>query len=213
LKLYAVRHGQTAMNRKQILQGQTNSSLDATGVAEAKALNRKIQEANLHFDAVYSSPLLRAKQTCQIITGLPDTEIQFDDRLMEIALGKWEGVHFTDLSPQELEYFTRHPASYKPPEGAESYEHLIARTKDFLSDVAASEEEGILVVSHGGVLHAMLLLAEDLPLDDFWKERIGNCSMLTFVLEGNNIRLVGKQLQYDVLYAGTDMDKEITDER
>ncbi len=210
MKLYAVRHGQTAMNRAQILQGQTNSSLDATGVEEAQALHREFQKAELHFDAIYCSPLLRAKQTCEIATGLPSTAFHIDDRLMEIALGKWEGVHFTNLPPEDMECFTRHPSRYKPEGKAESYEQLIARTKDFLTDVATEENQNVLVVSHGGVLHAMVLLAENLPLDDFWKERIGNCSVLTFLVENGDFRLAAKHLQYDVLYAGTDMDKEIT---
>ena len=63
--LYLVRHGETVDNARQIMQGQTQGELNATGISQAEALRDKLSD--IHIDAFVSSDLYRSIQTCRIL--------------------------------------------------------------------------------------------------------------------------------------------------
>jgi len=85
--LYVTRHGETEYNIFKRYCGSTDIPLNDTGIAQAHDLKERLQ--GMKFDAVVSSPMLRARQYCEIIyNGL----IMFDDRLTEIDCGEFEGV-------------------------------------------------------------------------------------------------------------------------
>ena len=88
-RLYLVRHGQTDWNLAGKLQGQTDIPLNETGRQQAKQAKKLL--GNLSFDAVYSSPLSRAVETAQLISGHSTLQIITDERIKEIAFGQWEG--------------------------------------------------------------------------------------------------------------------------
>ena len=67
--IYIIRHGQTDLNQRQILQGRSNYPLNEDGLEQARTAAGR--HANIHFEHVYSSPLLRALQTARIIA--PDS--------------------------------------------------------------------------------------------------------------------------------------------
>ena len=79
-KLYLVRHGETVDNAAQIMQGQTPGKLNATGIAQAEEVARKM--ANDHIDVFISSDLYRSIQTCEII-ALPHFQ---DEKSMKQAM-------------------------------------------------------------------------------------------------------------------------------
>lgn len=79
-KLYLVRHGETVDNAAQIMQGQTPGKLNATGIAQAEEVARKM--ANDHIDVFISSDLYRSIQTCEII-ALPHFQ---DEKSMQQAM-------------------------------------------------------------------------------------------------------------------------------
>ena len=65
MKIYLTRHGQTNLNKQELMQGRTDEPLNETGINQAKMARKNVE--NIHFDAVYSSPLIRAKKTASII--------------------------------------------------------------------------------------------------------------------------------------------------
>ena len=69
MKIYVIRHGETDYNVRRLFQGQINTDLNDTGRAQARAAAEKIRAMGLTFDRVYSSPLQRAVETVEIITG------------------------------------------------------------------------------------------------------------------------------------------------
>lgn len=67
MKIYIVRHGQDQDNANGLLNGHRDTALTEIGIEQANQIATKIQEANLVFDKIYSSPLQRAYRTAEII--------------------------------------------------------------------------------------------------------------------------------------------------
>ena len=137
IKLYIIRHGETAGNKKALLLGRgTDSPLNEKGREQAQNAAEQFRSAGIRFDRVFSSPLIRAVETARIVSG---QEPETDDRLIEMECGPYEGADLKKIPP-ELAYFfsdfVRHPA----PEGMESLESICARAKDLLEELKVLEE-------------------------------------------------------------------------
>lgn len=87
MKIYLVRHGQCDSNLNKIYNYK-NEDLNETGIKQANDLKEKIKD--MKFDVIYSSPLLRAKHTAEIL-NIYNKEIVLDDRLIERDPGNLEG--------------------------------------------------------------------------------------------------------------------------
>ena len=88
MKIWIARHGQTDLNKKKLMQGRTDALLNRIGIEQAKQSRRNI--GDVHFDAVYSSPLKRAQMTGAIIGNVDLSEIIVDQRLIETNFGVYE---------------------------------------------------------------------------------------------------------------------------
>ena len=88
MKLYIIRHGETAWNKKLLLQGQTDIPLNENGRELAQVTARALQM--VPFDLCITSPLLRAKETAQIILGSRKIPFWEDARIQEIGFGTYE---------------------------------------------------------------------------------------------------------------------------
>ena len=96
ISFYIVRHGETLLNSLNRAQGWSDSPLTAAGVQTAADLGHKLRE--IHFDAVYTSDMLRAVQTAEIILAASqnaDIPIQKDTRLREWCLGSMDAENNT----------------------------------------------------------------------------------------------------------------------
>lgn len=156
--LYIVRHGQTDWNAKGILQGEIDIPLNSMGIKQAQTLGKTLK--NIEFDAVFSSDLIRAKRTAEIITLERKMAIETTRLLRERRYGKFNGKpwklmqKFYDtweaLSKKER-------ISYRPYQGYETDEEVVSRFITFLREVAITHSgKTILVVSHGGLMKAFL---------------------------------------------------------
>jgi probable phosphoglycerate mutase len=154
-RIYLARHGQTAYNHEGRFQGQQAIPLDDTGRAQAAELaERAVPYA---FQALWCSPLLRARETADAVaerTGLEPVE---DTRLMETDAGDWTDRSFADVIAQEPERFaafaSADPAFAFP--GGESFAQQEHRVAAALADVERSALPA-LVVCHGMVIRAAL---------------------------------------------------------
>lgn len=153
-ELVVIRHGQTVANAIGILQGQTNTELDATGIRQAEVVAERLRDE--HFDAAYSSDLGRAFNTALAIASFHDNlEIIQTPALREWALGELEGLTFPILMekyPDIMASFRRESENTLVP-GGESQEEFQNRVGTFLDDIASkNQDKRVLVVTHGGVL-------------------------------------------------------------
>lgn len=160
MKITLVRH--TAVDVSEgVFYGHTDVPLKDTFEAEAEATMSHIPD--LEYDAVYTSPLSRAKKLATYC-GYPDA-IE-EKRIKEISFGDWEMKGFGDIDdPYFQEWFldTLHKA---PPHG-ESFTNLYERTVEFLEELQANKElDNVLIFAHGGVLISAQVFAGVVPMDD-----------------------------------------------
>lgn len=177
MKLYVLRHGETAYNAGNLIQGTTDVPLSEEGIRQAMKARERIGGLGLIFDRIYSSPLQRALLTGEIVTGKSRETFLVDRRLREIEAGALAGRSALEET-QVMTDFMHFPDRYVPFPGGESFPDLVKRAGSFLEwlkeeDLPAST----LVCTHGGWMHAMRMYLEPGPMRDFWKPSITNCTM------------------------------------
>ena len=136
MEIYIIRHGQTVWNAKKLLQGSTDIELNENGRELAGETGRNLE--SVHFDKIYSSPLIRAYETACLIRGHRNIPIIRDERLRELCFGINEGKNFSKLLEDESDpfhYFFKQPELYRAPEHGETLEHICERAADFLQEV------------------------------------------------------------------------------
>ena len=102
--IWIARHGQTELNRKNLMQGRTDAPLNEKGIAQAKQSRKNI--GDVHFDAVYASPLKRAIVTGAIIGDVDPSEVIVDERIIETHFGKYEKRRYYALGLPMTAYWT-----------------------------------------------------------------------------------------------------------
>ncbi len=174
MDIYLIRHGQTDYNVAHRLQGQRDTDLNDRGRAQAREGAAFLRGRGIHIAHVYSSPLKRAVETAEIMTGIPRDRFTLDDRLKEIDFGPVEGEVWEELGDVFSDYIDD-PWANPPFDGIEPVPHLLERTKAFLQALYASPEPGpVLIATHGMTLHALLV---NMDSRDRWIEPTGNCTV------------------------------------
>ncbi len=179
--LYIMRHGKTDWNSLRKLQGQTDIPLNDEGREMAGKACETYRD--VHFDVCYCSPLIRAKETAQLVLAGRDVPIYYDDRLKEMCFGEFEGLADSFSIPDcPINVFFQSPQDYKEGvQGAESIEDLFQRTGEFLDEVAyplLKEGKDVLIVGHGAMNSAIVCQVKNRPVKDFWAEGIENCKLM-----------------------------------
>jgi len=165
-RLILVRHGETIWHRENRYAGRTDIALTSEGVAQATRLAHWAQYANLN--AVWSSPLSRARFTAQGAAEAAGLPLQIDDRLIEIDFGRGEGMTGAEMSmvfPGEREAFLRDPVAHSLP-GGEDPLQAAQRGVQALRSIAAAGggEARSLVVAHSTLLRLVLCSLLEIPL-------------------------------------------------
>lgn len=137
--VYLVRQGQTDWNLFKRCNGVTETLLNLTGIKQAKTLSENLK--SIRFDVCFCSPLLRTRQTCEIIF---DGEIIYDDRLTEIICGEFEGKEETPA--MITEFFIAIKTGDK---GTETYDGFMKRCYEFCDMIAQNYKgKNVLIVTH-----------------------------------------------------------------
>jgi broad specificity phosphatase PhoE len=154
-KVYLARHGQTAYNLEGRFQGQLPVQLDDTGRGQAAEL---AERAAAHgFSALFTSTLLRARETAEIVARRIGLTPREDPRLMETDAGEWTDRSFADVqaeAPQLFAAFLAGDPDFAFP-GGESFAQQEVRVGVALDDVERGELPA-LVICHGMVIRAAL---------------------------------------------------------
>jgi alpha-ribazole phosphatase len=167
LELFFIRHGQTDFSRENRFCGTIDPPLNEVGLRMADAFGESY--AGLTWEAVYSSPSLRARQTADALTRRVGLEIKVEDGLREIAYGDWESLRHEDVKkmwPEAYGYWSADVASRGTP-GGETAFHVAARAAPVLERIRQYHPEGrVLIVSHKATIRilACALLGMDVRL-------------------------------------------------
>ena len=181
--LYIMRHGQTEWNVLRKLQGRTDIPLNEEGRKMAR--QAAVECRDTHFDVCYCSPLCRAKETAELVLAGRDVPIYFDERLMELGFGEYEGVEngYSDLSLPVSRLF-HDPEAYVAEGGAESLDELFARTGEFLKEVIEPElKQGkdVLIMGHGAMNSGIICQVRKLPRSEYLKSVVPNCKLIRLI--------------------------------
>lgn len=178
MKLYLLRHGQTDWNVQWKLQGVSDTSLNENGINQAREAASRY--ADLPFDAVYSSPLKRAKVTAEILAEPHGLTVIEDKRIIEMCFGDLEGTTPEETKGDINRYNLFHnPPEYIPTGNGESFEQVRSRCEAFVEDIKQSGYEHVLVVSHGGLCRGIESVIFGRSLKDFWGTGPqGNCEII-----------------------------------
>ena len=124
--IYLLRHGETVWNRAGRFQGHGDAPLTAEGVAQARAMGRRLAQEELGGARLISSPLYRAWQSAVLVAealSLDPHAIEFEPRLMEVGFGEWEGLTREEIKARALDEWRARKAdvwNHVPP-GGESF--------------------------------------------------------------------------------------------
>ena len=165
--LYVVRHGETEWNAINKVLGRTDIPLNAQGIKQARELARSLRD--IEIDVFLCSPLLRTRQTADIIAEEIGIRYEIEQRLVEQDFGVLEGIDRFDPVYQEEKrrFFAKYP-------GGESYFDMAVRVYPLLEELAGANA---LLVTHGGICRIIRSYFEDMGNEEFVQFCQGNCEM------------------------------------
>jgi len=192
-QLLLIRHGQSTWNAQGRIQGWADPPLDETGLDQARKLAQRLAADGHALAAVYSSPLLRAKQTAEQVGQAFGLPVQTDDRLRENNVGQLTGLTSSEVEQQFPEWVAARRASLEwtpPPEG-EGRDHFVSRAVAVMTDIVARHAgQTIAVVSHGGTLGVYLAHLLEMPIHRSLPFQFDNTSLSIVKVGEHRIRLL-----------------------
>lgn len=184
--LTLVRHGQTAANAQNLLQGHINHPLDEVGLAQVSLLGGALQKIS-PVSRVVASPLQRAQQTAQAITqGLSQhIEVETDPRWIELNYGDFDGQPVSSVSPEQWATW-RTDEHFRPPHG-ETLAELSVRVHEAIDALLAdSVSAHIVVVSHVSPIKAAVAWTLGVGVEVSWRTALDRASMTTVRLDAKH---------------------------
>jgi len=164
-RLCIVRHGETAWNAEHRVQGQLDIPLNEIGLRQAQAVGLALGQER--FDAIYSSDLVRARQTAAPIANLLSMNLLIEQDLRERHYGIFERLTYAEVRTKYPEDYARFEA--RDPQYAfrtgESLQDFSVRSIAIVSKIVKENEgKSVLVFTHGGVLDKLYRHITGLPL-------------------------------------------------
>ena len=231
MKIYIIRHGETALNVQGRLQGWIDEPLNENGRKLAEVTGEGLKD--IPFDLVISSPLIRARETGILAVRASgeqqgrDIPVLCDDRLKEINWGSWDGCGVTarnfslPISKEEYDRLHTDTARFPSPPDGESVDDVIKRTADFFQELIRRpdyQDKTILIATHGLAMRALLNPLYEDP-SDFWQGHVPyNCAVNILEVEKGTARFLKKDAIYydpafcfDPYFEGTGSEEEEKD--
>jgi alpha-ribazole phosphatase len=173
LRLVVIRHAETDWNREGRYQGHRDTLLSETGRAQAEAAGRLL--AGERLQAVWSSPLRRARETAAAIAAPQGLAVQVEEAFGEMRFGEWEGLTVDEASarfPAQYRAWLETPHLVGLP-GAETLDEVRARVLKGLEGLrAAHDDQTVCLVTHGVTSRILILEALGLGLDRIWSLQV-----------------------------------------
>ena len=164
--IFLARHGESDWNVEKRFQGHSDRPLTERGREQAHALADLVGSEKI--DAVYTSPLSRARETAEIVAARAGLEALALPELREVDTGSWSGLSRADVEARFPEGFARWRSGGSGWENGESYDEMAERVIGALQKIAEDHPAGrVLLISHGGPIRAIHAAAEGLAIQDY----------------------------------------------
>ena len=172
-----VRHGQTPTTGKLLPGRAPGLHLADVGVEQAKKAAERISDLKT-VDAIYASPLERARETAAPIAAARGMRVQIDKGLLECDFGDWTGAELKNLMKlPEWNTVQRAPSTFRFPNG-ESFTEMQTRMVSAVDRLRAKHQGGTIVcVSHADPIKALVAHAMGTHIDLFQRIVISTCSI------------------------------------
>ncbi len=180
MKLTLIRH--TALQIEAgICYGQSDIDVAASFASELASTQSKLSD--IGFDAIYTSPLQRCVKLAEALDlGLDSGKVTQDERLKELHFGDWELRAWDDI-PRDIFDAWAHDYANKAPPNGETFSQLQQRGIHFLAEMLAKHaNEHIAIISHGGMIRALLAHVLNMELKGLFRFTIdyGSVTQLDF---------------------------------
>lgn len=145
-----LRHGQAKNNVERILAGRTKGfPLTELGIQQAEKIGDFLKPLNI--SKIYCSPIERAEQTARIVANKVDLNCAVDERLTEIDMGTFTGMHYDEMFEKHgnvfLKFYQGHPVVEN--NGIETFSSVKKRILDMVDHCSKKHnEETVLLVTH-----------------------------------------------------------------
>jgi broad specificity phosphatase PhoE len=149
-----LRHGESIGNAESRWQGQSDYALTEKGRLQAQALANRWKSEGMKFDLIIASPLVRAKETAEIVAAALDANVEFDPILMERHIGEMEGLTAEEVRKRPQPPFVT-PYDAIGGEGEGDWA-LFLRAGQALHALLRRTPGTYLIVSHGGLLNQLM---------------------------------------------------------
>ena len=173
-----LRHAQAENNTKRILAGRTEGvSLTKTGIQQAERISEYLKP--LDISAIYSSPIERAKHTAEIVTKNSAIDVELDDRLTEIDMGKFTRMNYDDMFAKYgnifLKFYENDPVIAE--HEVETFPNVQKRILDMVDHVIKKHKnENVILVTHMDPIKSILANVMDLKPKTLFELIIANAS-------------------------------------
>jgi broad specificity phosphatase PhoE len=165
-----LRHGATAETDAQRYPSVRDLPLSERGRDQASALAGTLQ--GVAFDAIFTSPSQRARETAALLVSQRNLELHVVDELAEMGFGQLGGMSFSEAVqafPQALKRWLENPFEVTLPEG-EPFLDFVGRVRRARRQLTRDwAGHTIAVIAHGGVVAVWRCLEEGRPWSDFWR--------------------------------------------
>jgi len=178
MRLFLVRHGETAWNKDEVFRGQFDVELNEHGLEQARLTADAL--SRLDISAVYSSPLSRAYDTARQIAELHRLPVIHEPALIDINYGSWQGKSHDQVREQYPEVYrlwgtAPHKVCF---EGGESLDDVRARALEAFYRIARRHQgQNVAAVSHRVVNKVLLCALLGLDNSHFWSLRQDTCAI------------------------------------
>lgn len=165
-KFIIVRHGQSEANLKEIYAGRFDVPLTATGKKQAELVTEYVLKT-YRVDAVYSSPLLRARETVKEIAIKAGVPLLLCDGIAEIFGGEWEGKTLPEIAKNYAKdaLLWKDDIGNARPTGGESFAEVQLRADKALREIAKTHDgKNVVIGTHGGVIRSLQCIFENKPI-------------------------------------------------
>lgn len=177
-RIIFVRHGETIWNNIGKYQGHTDIPLSTVGISQARKTAQRLSKENI--STIYSSDLMRAQQTAEIIGLKHNLVINYCKDLREINFGQWEGRTYGEIEgqyPQLLNLWIEDPEKLKIP-GGETFGELRERAMKVIDNILLKHhQETVLLVAHGGTISTILCSVLSIDLKNMWQIKQSNSAI------------------------------------